>query len=138
MKKIIAVVVLAVVASVCEAQQQKVVKPTLSAMSTSPGCVNYAKGEGHLPNVPPCKQVVKSALPDLNTNIVLYAAPTSPCGRVYAYDGYLILPGTDGVCRLSYNLHFGPEGADCRIVASAGGKTLNVTCAWKPTKKNTK
>lgn len=105
MKKIIAVVVLAVVASVCEAQQQK---------------------------------VVKSALPDLNTNIVLYAAPTSPCGRVYAYDGYLILPGTDGVCRLSYNLHFGPEGADCRIVASAGGKTLNVTCAWKPTKESTK
>jgi hypothetical protein len=33
------------------------------AVSTKPGCVNYAKGEKHLPNVPECAQTVKPAFP---------------------------------------------------------------------------
>jgi hypothetical protein len=40
--------------------------------------------------------------------------------------------GTSGVCHLDVNLHYGPDDADCRFVASEDGRVLKISCTWRP------
>jgi hypothetical protein len=117
MKRLIVVIVLAMVASGCGAQQ-KIVKPSAPV---SP--LKYSDG-------PAIEGTVMLSL----SNVV----SPGPCGWYRDTDNHLLMPDKDGVCKLAYDFHFGPDDADCRWVTSADGKTLNVTCTWKPEKEKLK
>jgi hypothetical protein len=119
----------------CKLCTAQTVKPALPA--TVPGCCANCKS----PNVPRCKtkEKAKAALPVAGTQpsylsddaphliagsiVVLTSSP--PCG-------YPATEDADGKCRETFDLHLGPDHADCRLVNSEDGTILQIACVWKP------
>jgi hypothetical protein len=150
MKQFLAVIVLTVVASVCGAQQ-KTVKPALPLVCSDGTKCKTGIELGRCVCQPKSASIV-SVKPVLSQQVIttppiggMYVdAPVSsfgpgPCGWYQSPDeDHLLQPDKDGVCKMSYSFHAGPDDADCRFVSSADGKTLGVTCTWKPTKDGDK